>query len=148
MDKFVKELIERVKKTPDTHLPGYMERYWVTPFDENGSNTRIHHILRSDTDRHMHCHPWKSTSIILDGGYWESMPADQGQPAEYDEEEFTILWRGPGSVVQREAHHRHKLTLPPKKTCWTLFITGPYERKWGFHTPEGFVYHRDYLAGP
>lgn len=147
MDGLVKALVENAKKNPYFNLEGYMERDWAVPFDDNAAlNARIHKILRSDKDWHMHDHPFASISIVLEGGYWESMPAEQGQPPELDEEEFTIMWRGVGSVVRRAAHHRHKLTLPSGKTATSLFIMGPWEKDWGFYKPEGFVYWRDYLS--
>ncbi len=70
-------LINRAMKTPYFHLEDYMERYWLTPFNPNGMNIRVHKILSSDSDRHMHDHPWPSTSIILKQGYWEWLPNDQ-----------------------------------------------------------------------
>lgn len=40
--------------------------------------------------------------------------------------------------------HRIELVDGP---CWTLFITGPRYREWGFHCPEkGWVHWRDFTA--
>jgi hypothetical protein len=44
----------------------YMRRYiFRTPW----FTLRLHHILRSDDDRHLHDHPFDFTSFLLTGGY-------------------------------------------------------------------------------
>lgn len=145
MNEFAERLIAQAKENPYFHLEGYMERYWLKPFDEKGMNLRVHHILTSDNDRHMHDHPWPSTSIILAGGYWEILPADQSQDPALDETHRIRVWRGPGTVTSRKATDRHLVELPDGKTSWSLFLMGEYEQKWGFYTPEGKVYWREYL---
>lgn len=141
------KLIEQAKKNPYFHLEGYMERYWLYPFDEdNAINIRIHHILSSDSDRHLHDHSWPSTSIILKGGYWEIMPASEGQLAALDATDRIRVWRSPGDVVTRQANSRHAIELPEGQTSWSMFIMGKYEQKWGFYTDVGKIYWRDYLG--
>src|SRR5208282_805597 len=57
------------------HLEGYMERWWIRrPKEGRKWTCRLHHILRSDEDRHLHDHPWPYVTIILKGGYWEVTP--------------------------------------------------------------------------
>jgi hypothetical protein len=146
MTNLADKLIEQAKRHPYFHLEGYMERYWLTPFSpDNSQNTRIHHILSSDKDRIFHDHSWESTSIILKGGYWEIMPGDQGQDPSFDDINYISIWRAPGDVVSRKALTRHRIELPEGKTSWSMFIMGKYENKWGFYTPEGKVYWREYL---
>lgn len=142
----IDKLIADAKQNPYFHLEGYMERYWLYPFNEKGTNIRIHHILRSDDDRHLHDHPWPSTSIILKGGYFEILPIDQNQDPTLDDEHRVRIWRGPGDVVTRAANSRHALELPEGQTAWSMFIMGEYEQKWGFYTSEGKIYWRDYLG--
>lgn len=141
----LEQLIEQAKQTPYFHLDGYMERYWLYPFQEGRVNTRIHHILRSDSDRHFHDHPWPSTSVILKGGYWEILPLDQNQPPELDEEFRKYHWRAEGDIITREAKHRHAIELPKGQTAWSMFIMGNMEQQWGFYLPEGKQYWREYL---
>jgi hypothetical protein len=139
-------LIERAKQTPYFHLEGYMERYWLVPYNDTGISIRIHHILRSDEDRHLHDHPWPSTSVILKGGYWEIMPEDQQQDPALDATKRVRVWRKPGDVVNRAANDRHALELPDGQTAWSMFImSGGNAQAWGFYTPAGKVYWRDYL---
>src|SRR6266853_6456811 len=49
----------------------YMRRWTIeTPLGQ----IRLHHILRSDNDRHYHDHPFDFVSLILSGGYIEHRP--------------------------------------------------------------------------
>lgn len=164
-------LIERAQRTPyvhitDEHGSTYMERFWLIPYNRLGIAARVHHILRSDEDRHMHDHPWWSVSVILRGGYWEVLRKTSDNGAfSWDEP----VWRGPGSVIFRRARDWHRLELPSSvptlhyssykayiqnierdteeaekrrvyEDCWTLFITGP-KRKDGDpdHSCWGFL---------
>ena len=73
------------------------------------------------------------------------------------------FWRKPGSVTFRRATATHRLELPRVKPssvgktefvvqgfrssgCWSLFLTGPKIRTWGFHCPKGFVPWYDFVA--
>ena len=152
-------LIERAQRTPyvhitDEHGSTYMERFWLIPYNRLGIAARVHHILRSDEDRHMHDHPWWSVSVILRGGYWEETPHPAGMYWDVHCDGFNQKrWRGPGSIVFRRATDWHRLELPasgpawlsqsdvtmPPRSCWTLFITGPKRKDgdpahscWGF----------------
>ncbi len=142
---FVDALIDEAKKTPYFHLKGYMERYWLVPFNPDSANARIHHILRSDNDRALHDHPWDSISIILKGGYWEILPLEQSQHPELDSQRFQRIWRKPGDVVSRKAGDRHRIEVEPGTTSWSLFFMGPLRQQWGFYSNEGKVYWREYL---
>lgn len=147
---FIDNLIEQAKRNPYFHLENYMERYWLMPFNPEGINIRIHKILSSDKDRHMHDHPWASTSVILKQGYWEWMPDDQSQMAEIDLMCCHRVWRKPGDVITRKARDRHSIELDKDKSgneipSWSMFIMGPLEQQWGFYTENGKEYWRDYL---
>jgi hypothetical protein len=151
----VDRIIARARRTPYFHLAGYMERYWffrdsAPPSEEHHKRiaARVHHILRSDEDRHFHDHPWPTVSIVLRGGYWEVMPTKQTQDPSLDFCCWRRIWRAPGAIVLRRAHYRHRIEIPHGATAWSLFIMGPYRKRWGFYTPQGFVYWRDYLGIP
>jgi hypothetical protein len=126
--EFVNALIERAKETPYFHLDGYMNRWWIG----NGRRARIHEILRSDNDRHLHDHPWDYTTIILRGGYIEHHT------------DGSTLWCPEGTVLNRRAEDAHKLELPHGPVI-TLFIMGPKRQGWGFLTENGKVPWREYL---
>ena len=113
------------------HLGDYMHQ-WIllTPF----GTLRLHHILCSDTDRHLHDHPFDFTSLLLSGGYWEVQ--DRGW--------CTVKGYHPRwSLLRRRAEQAHRLVL--ERPVWTLVVSGPKRRAWGFHTERGWVHHREYL---
>lgn len=94
-------------------------------------NVYLHNVLRDDDDRALHDHPWPSLSICLDGHL-----------AEYyltgDVQRFRDFH--PGDIVWRGARFAHRLYLPGEiKDAWTLFITGPRIRTWGFYCPQGWA---------
>lgn len=107
------------KETP------YMHRWFLIPRNK-WFNIYLHHILRSDDDRALHDHPWYSLSFVLKGVYLEIRPNDA-----------QVYWRW--SLIWRKATHTHRLVVVPGETVWTLFITGPRIRDWGFHCPKGWV---------
>lgn len=138
-------------QTPYFHLKGYMNRYFVAASDRDafqagagGHVRRLHEILRSDNDRHLHDHPWPYTTVILEGGYFEETPLDPKDPTGPRRTE----WHAPGSVITRRAKDAHRLIIPDGQTCTTLFMTGPKQRSWGFHTEAGWVQWRHYLDIP
>lgn len=188
-DRFADWVVTRAKRTPYFHLKDYMERYWLfrrgafgladadghgAPEGGEGEQgarpalaARVHVILRSDADDHLHDHPWPHLSIILSGGYWEDVPFVHRGAAWVGE--TRRVWRGPGAIVFRRATSLHKLHIPDIETvrmsfdheagmtiedgdpipgtCTSLFIMGPQVRRWGFATPWGWSYWRAYLFG-
>lgn len=146
----INAIINRAQRSPYLHLPGYMHRYWLLrPRAWLPCSVRVHHILRSDTDRHLHDHPWANISLVLRGGYTEVLPVDQLQHPRLDqhpEDWLQAKARWAGSLVLRAARDRHRLLIEPGTSCWTLFIMFGKQRAWGFHTPEGWVWWRDYLG--
>lgn len=153
-EAFVEKLIARAKRTPYFHLPGYMERFWLLPYRRlrkrwwtrvfvPGFAARIHHILRSDGDRHFHDHPWNFLTIILKGGYWEIKPVFDKSNLLTGE---TRVWHPAGSIRFVRAKTWHRLELPPGQTAWTLFITFGYRQKWGFLIdPKYKMHYQEYL---
>lgn len=111
----------------------YLRRWFVIPRNRF-LNIYLHNILRSDDDRALHDHPWASCSIILKGGYLEHMPE-------------RVKWRTPGSITFRRASAAHRLVIVGPG-CWTLFITGPRIRQWGFHCPQGWRHWREFIGVP
>ena len=110
----------------------YLRRWHVTPRGA-GPAAYLHQFLRSDDDRALHDHPYESVSIILRGLYREHLP--HGEP----------VLRQAGDVVTRDATTPHRVELladhatGAPQPCWTLFLTGPRVREWGFHCPKGWV---------
>jgi hypothetical protein len=95
-------------------------------------NIYLHNFNRSDDDRALHCHPWWSISILLKGNYLEH--AADG----------AVKLRRPFRPTCRSATTAHRVELIDGKPVWTLFITGPKVRDWGFHCPKGWLYWREF----
>ena len=110
----------------------YLLRWFLIPRNPV-LNIYVHLFLRSDDDRAMHTHPWLANcSILLEGQYVEHTQSGR----------FTRI-TGDAKFRWGAAAHRVELTNGP---CWTLFITGPRVRTWGFLCPQGFVNWRDFTA--
>lgn len=89
-------------------------------------NIYLHHILRADDGRVLHDHQYWNVSVILKGAYNE-VTAD------------SFRTRISGDVVFRFAKTPHRIAFVSKHLpTWTLFITGPRFRQWGFHCPNGW----------
>jgi hypothetical protein len=118
-------------RKPDFVIGGaedpYMLRWWLIPRNRF-LNLYVHLFLRSDEDRVLHCHPWANGSILLDGEYTEHTIAAGGvhQRRILRAGDWRIRWTG-------RIAHRIELHAGP---AWTLFITGPRYRNWGFHCAE------------
>jgi hypothetical protein len=121
-------------RKPDFVIGGqdapYLLRWWLLPRNPV-FNVYVHQFLRSDDDRALHDHPWIfNCSILLEGQYLEHTPNG-------------AFFRKAGDWKFRwgAAPHRVELT---NEFCWTLFITGPRVREWGFHCPKGWVHWRQF----
>jgi hypothetical protein len=145
-NRFADWLINYAQKTPYFHLNGYMERWWVfKPIRFIPFCSRIHHILRSDTDRHLHDHPWYYLTVILKGGYWE-VTFDEGKTFDpryryfigEDGHSYKKRWYGPGSIIFRKPNSWHRLVVPEGQTAWTWFSTSWHVQK---------DYFKDYKEG-
>lgn len=109
----------------------YMERWHIIPRNRF-FNIYLHHFLKSDYDRALHDHPWWSISFILKGEYKEHTP--KGKPK---------IYRA-GNIKLRGAKYTHRIELH-KGPCWTLFITGPRVREWGFFCKDGWRHFEEFL---
>jgi hypothetical protein len=97
-------------------------------------NVYAHQFLRSDDDRALHDHPWPSISLVLCGSYIEHEIKAGGV--------HVMTMRKTGDLIFRMPSSAHRIELPADSTtaCWTLFITGPKVREWGFHCPDRWVH--------
>ena len=84
-------------------------------------SVRVHHWLGPDDDRAHHDHPWWFVTFVVKGSYDDHTPEGvEHLPA--------------GSVRFRPMLHRHYVV--PTPSAWTVLITGPKRRRWGFW-PDG-----------
>ena len=129
------------KRKPDIVIGGrenpYLHRWWLIPRNRV-FNVYLHHFLRSDDDRALHCHPWANASLLLSGEYTEHTIAQGGvhRAQIIRAGEFRIRWSG-------KLAHRIELH---NGSCWTIFVTGPRYREWGFHCVQGWRHWREFTA--
>ena len=120
----------------------FLYRWWIVKRAKAKRfrfNIYLHRFVRSDEDRALHDHPWWSISILLKGLIWEIYQDQQGNhSANYNIRRFIPLFR--------PATHAHRIILE-SKDAWTLFITGPKIREWGFWCPQGWRHWKDFAFG-
>lgn len=141
-------LIERVsKRPPDMTIyrrtnEEYIRRWYLVPRNRY-VNAYLHQALLDD-DEPPHDHPWPNISIILRGGYWETVFNPLQDSGGHWHLPGISFWRGPGSVVFRRATTAHRLMVENTTAhhSWSLFITGPMVRDWGFWGKRGWVSHK------
>lgn len=127
----------------------YMNRWWILPRNK-WLGVNLHQFLRSDQDT-LHDHPWNNVSILLKGSYMEESPCHDPTMIHPIVEgrilpgRFKTL-RTAGDIVRREAAEAHRIELIEEKPVWTLFMTGPVIREWGFHCPNGWIPFRKFVA--
>lgn len=140
-------------RKPDFYVGGednpYMMRWWIIPRNK-WFNIYLHKFMRDDEDRALHDHPWKSLSIILKGSYIEHTPNRFLNRCtgniQWLEDNKRIFKRF--SFIYRNAGYAHRIELFKDETprpVWTLFITGPKVREWGFHCPKGWRHWKDFV---
>jgi len=138
-----------LKRPRDVAIGGdenpYMLRWWVIPRNK-WFNVYLHHFLRPDDDRALHDHPWWNLSLLLKGHYWEILPCNPDKPLGPS---YSTM-RTAGAMVFRRPEAAHRIDLDVDyaaavsagrdvyRSCWTLFITGPRIRDWGFWCPQGW----------
>lgn len=99
----------------------YNRRWYIeTPF----FSIRLHHWLHSDDARHFHDHQWWFITFVLAGGYTDMTPNGAERMNRF-------------KVAYRPALHKHTVKVD-QGGCWTLLITGPRIRKWGFWVKNKF----------
>lgn len=153
----------------------YLLRWYLTPwsrYDRDNPpfwsqftkrllfNIYLHKFIRSDYEEACHDHPWVfNISILLDGDYWEHTLVGK-------------FFRQAGMTKFRwgKAPHRVELLGPmrgemgipfepkddnpdgsdanllnSKYPVWTIFITGPVVRNWGFYCPKGWIPWKQFM---
>lgn len=96
----------------------------------------LHRIHEPDPDRDPHDHPWPFISLILSGSYEEvtfTGPQELGH--------YQLRKRGSAHFMSTRKAHR---ITDVQGILWTLVLTGPRIREWGFWTDEGWLHWRDY----
>ena len=102
-------------------------------------NIYLHRMLRPDAGGVLHDHPWPSVSLMLCGTATEQFDTGRRSGSRIISE---------GALVYRPAGFAHRLFphTPESLATWTLFMTGPVVREWGFHCPHGWRHWRAFTA--
>ena len=151
MNMIANLIIRLAKRTPYFHLYHkddslYMGRWWL--FQTRWLSCRVHHIASADYDRHFHDHPFSFVSIVLRGWYREQRPSQiqpcflsDGQELSYGTD------RKAWSTAYRSTSDRHLISEVSPGGVWTLVFMSPKRQWWGFFTPSGKIYYKDYIGG-
>lgn len=109
-------------RKPDQIINGsYLHRWYIIPRNK-WLNVYLHRFTGSDDDRALHDHPWWSLSFLLKGELLEHT---------FNKKNHILRF----IPVLRSAKLAHRLELITDE-AWTIFITGPKIRTWGFHCPD------------
>lgn len=115
----------------------YLSRFQLLNFGRARGRLWLHRFHRGDEDRELHNHPFAwSGSLVLSGGYEEerlSHIVRASSPGEADDLTCSVTrhFYEPGSVNIIYADTFHRVHLP-RGEAWTIFVSGPILRKWGF----------------
>ena len=123
-----KTVLDRGSSHPDyKNAKPWMNRYYLLfryrprwfPF-----NIIIHEMLDDDHGEGVHSHLCPYITIILRGGYWETLKDGKH-------------WRPPGYIGFRSANNLHRVDLEPGTSPLTLFIPGPLGLRKGSRSKYG-----------
>ena len=123
-----KTVLDRGSSHPDyKNAKPWMNRYYLLfryrprwfPF-----NIIIHEMLDDDHGEGVHSHLCPYITIILRGGYWETLKDGKH-------------WRPPGYIGFRSANSLHRVDLEPETKPLTLFIPGPFGLRKGSRSEYG-----------
>lgn len=116
----------------------YLKRWWIIPRNPL-CNIYLHQFLNDDDDRALHDHPFPSISFLFRGGYKEHLVGGSVR-----------LCESP-ALIARSAKLAHRIELlgpiERRYPAWTLFITGPKVREWGFLCKSGWVHWTKFIEG-
>lgn len=113
--------------------------------DRPGPGLMLHKMHRPDDDSCHHDHPWSFWTLVLWGGYVEEVTVTEDSFIAERRTYIRTRHNRPGMLLYRPAEHTHRIAALPRGVCWTLVLRLRRRRKWGFHTPQGFVYWRTFL---
>lgn len=139
----------------------YLLRWFLIPRNRF-FNIYLHKFCRSDDDRALHDHPWLfNCSILLKGSYLEHRFKQRNNeyvrstlPGTFkrDRRALSCVFRWGKSphrvqlIQQPDSNTDASMHPVPEQPCWTIFITGPRVREWGFYCPKGWRHWKIFVA--
>ena len=130
---------ELEEASEDSRLWGFMNRRVIAEGDNvyldrlslittPWFSIKLHRIYRPDQQRDLHDHPWNFLSIVLRGEYVEDVPCLHKVYAQKAYREVRhIRW-----FNWKKAEDLHAISWVSRSPVWTLVVTGPRRRVWGF----------------
>lgn len=123
-----------------------LERWWLIPRNRI-FNIYLHRFNGSDEDRALHDHMYYNLSWILGpSGYWEKLftaPPKSGEPLP----STRMRWLRAESLTLRRPSLAHQVILTSSDPVYTIFVTGPRVRQWGFWCPGiGWRHWREFVS--
>lgn len=109
-----------------------MDRWYIVPRNPV-FNIYLHRWWKSDEGPWLHDHMYWNYSYVLDGCYFEHIHGHTDWCIA-DDNRFRL-----GGTPHRIELRPDVGGCRPGK-CWSLFITGPRYRQWGFHTDNGWAH--------
>lgn len=107
----------------------------------------LHRMDAPDPGEDLHDHPWSFVSLVLKGGYTER----RAPVVEVDGDRFERRMlcerrqRLPWSIARFRLGECHRVEHLGRTPTWTLVVTGPVRRKWGFFLADGaWMNEREY----
>lgn len=130
----------------------YMKRWWLIP--RNRLFNVYLHCMLGDDDAVMHDHMYASLSLVLTRGLGEKYCRDPRREFFFEQDLGTGNWDRrsywvqsrsfqAGDVIYRSRHFAHQLLV--ESPAWTIFVTGPRLKEWGFWCPRGWKHFKDYV---
>ncbi len=119
----------------------YLERYLLLrlPF---GYRAYLHRFVASDPGRGLHDHPWRhALSLVLCGAYEELRMQDASAS-----NCLTRRWIRAGHVNLINGNIFHRVNLPARGECWSLFVHAPKAKGWGFIQQQRYRDHNQVVA--
>jgi len=153
------KIIARFTRRPADFVIGgherpYLLRWFVIPRNVV-FNVYLHQFRRSDDDRALHDHPWLfNASWLLSGEYVEHTIKAGGLLVRTHRRagDWKLRWgKAPHRVELLQAAmavgNGSPKAFGPPLPCWTIFITGPRVRQWGFYCMErGWIHWKRFTA--
>ncbi len=135
---FRREVITHADNQP------YLQRLII--FRGFGFGIYLHRFLGSD-DACLHCHPFDFVSILLRGGYFETIGQNwfQQDDGSWCWEWLHRTYCQAGDVLFRPARTAHRIEIDLARPPVSLVFTRRLGRKWGFFSPlAGWVWWKQY----
>lgn len=122
----------------------YLLRLYLTPrfLPSWLPRAYFHYFFRSDGDRELHNHPWRtSLALILTGGYHEERRTRRNNILRRTVPPWSF------NLIRSNDFHRVDL-IEIEKGAWTIFCPWNRHQRWGFWDRENsrYIDHADYFV--